>query len=162
MRRRLAIASFVGFFVSLASCGGGDATGNGPVNGEMHATIVGSVDPWDAEKSLTAKLTNGKLVITGVEQSTVAITLTIYDAEVGAFTAIAGEQLPRIEATYSDNRTFSYSSSKTGGTTNITITELSATKAVGTFSFVAPAVAIDAQGTDQYRISNGTFDVRIR
>lgn len=143
------------------------------LDGSMHATIenrttlnpifVRSPDPWDAEKALTATMTpGGNLVITGIESSRVEITLTIYDAAVGSFTASGGDLVPTVEATYGDGRTFSYSSSKFAGTAVVNITSLSATNAVGTFEFVAMPLMVDADFTPAYRVTNGTFSVRIR
>jgi hypothetical protein len=143
-----------------------------PVDGTMHASIenrttlnptfVGSSDPWDAEKRLTATMSpGGNLVITGVENSRVEITLIIYNAAVGSFTSSPGELLPGVEATYGDARTFSYTSSK-GGTALVNITSLSATRAVGTFEFVAFPLLVDAEATPAYRVRNGTFSVNIR
>ena len=128
----------------------------------MHANVQGSADPWDAEKTLTATLTNGDLVIKGTENSTVTITLTVYNAAVGTFTAAGGEQVPKVEATYGDERSFSYTSVLEGGTARVTITELTATKAVGTFEFLAFPVILDLSLTPSYRILNGTFNVTIR
>ena len=144
-----------------------------PVDGTMHATIenrttlspnfVRSNDPWDAEKALTATMSpSGKLVIAGIENSTIAITLTIYDATVGSFSAIGGELAPRLEATIGNDRTFTYSSAVFGGTISATITELSATRVVGAFEFLAFPVIVDGARTPSYRIRNGTCDVTIR
>jgi hypothetical protein len=160
MRRGLELVAMAGLLCALSSCG--DSTDPVELDGTMHANVVGSADPWDAEKTLTATMTNGNLVITGVENSTVTITLTVYDAAVGTFTANGGDPVPRIEATYGDDRSFSYTSAAGTGTANIVITELSATKAVGTFTFLAFPVFIDLEGTPTYHIVNGTFDVRIK
>jgi hypothetical protein len=167
MRRRLVSAVLSLVVGALPGCG--DGTDPLPVNGTMHADIVGSSDPWDAEKMLTATMSaGGNLVITGVENSTIQIRLTVYDATVGSFSAAGGDVVPKAEATYSDERTFSYSSSGTretgtlGGSVLVVITQLSATKAVGTFEFVAIPQRVDLEGTPSYRIRNGTFNVTIR
>jgi hypothetical protein len=160
MRRYAAHIFLVATVGMLTGCG--DGTDPLPVDGAMHANIVGSSDPWDAEKTLTAKMVNGNLVITGIEDSSVEITLTVYDATVGSFTALGGEPVPKTEATYGDRRSFSYTSALAGGTANVTITELSATKAVGTFDFIAFPLLVDLDGTQMYRITNGTFNVTIR
>jgi hypothetical protein len=157
MRLRLAFALGIG---SLVACG--DSTDPLPVDGTMHATIVGSSDPWDAENTLTARVTNGNLFISGAENSSVAITLTIHDAAVGVFSAAAGAPAPAVEATYGDNRTFSYGSVRTGGSATVTLTEFTATRAVGTFEFVATPVVPDFDNTASYRVANGTFNVAIR
>jgi hypothetical protein len=152
------VATLVG--CGLMSCT--DMTEAEPVDGAMHASIVGSADPWDAERSLTATMINGNLVVKGVEQSRASVTLTVYNAAVGSFDALGGEQAPRVEATYGDDRTFSYSSVLVGGTANVTITELSATKVVGTFMFLSMPVIPDPLLTASYRVVNGTFSVKIR
>ena len=161
LRRRLTFAFLLGAVAFVPGCGDGGADPEA-VDGTMHATIAGSSDPWDAEKSLSATMTNGKLVIKGVENSTIAISLTVYDAAVGSFTAAGNDQVPTAEATYGDERSFSYTSAKMGGMVTIVITELTATKAVGTFTFVAIPIIADLEGTDQYHVTNGAFDVIIR
>ena len=161
MRRCLVSALLALVVGALPGCG--DGVDPLPVDGTMHASIVGSGDPWDAEKSLTATMSSGgNLAITGVENSTIEIKLTVYDAAVGTFTGTGGETVPKVEATYGDGRTFSYSSAGFGGTARVTITELSVTKAVGTFEFLAFPLRIDLQGTPSYRVVNGTFNVTIR
>jgi hypothetical protein len=172
MRCRLVSAVLVLVVGVLPGCF--DGTDPSPVlDGTMHATIanrttqnptfVGSSDPWDAEKALTATMTpGGNLVIAGVENSGIAITLTVYDAAVGSFSALGGEPAPRLEATFGNDRTFTYTSAAFGGTISATITELTATKAVGTFEFLAFPVIADGARTPSYRIRNGTFDVTIR
>jgi hypothetical protein len=129
----------------------------------INPTFVGSSDRWDAEKTLTATMSpRGNLVITGMENSGIAITLTVYNAAVGSFGALGGEPASRLEATFGNDRTFLYSSSAFGGTISATITELSARKAVGTFEFLAFPLIVDGVRTPSYRIRNGTFDVTIR
>lgn len=128
----------------------------------MHASITGSVDPWDADKTLTATMANGNLVIHGVEKSGIAITLTVYDAAVGQFSAVGGEPVPSLEATFGNDRTFSYTSAGMGGSIRATISELTAAKAVGTFEFLAFPQFLDDLGTPTYRVVGGTFNVTIR
>lgn len=160
MPHRRAIASAALMILALSGCG--DSTEPAELDGTMHASIVGSSDPWDAEKTLTATMRHGNLVITGVESSTIEIVVTIYDAAVGSFTAVAGDPVPSVVATYGDARTFSYGSVRAGGTASATITELTDSRAVGTFAFMAAPVIPDLQGTPVYRIVNGTFNVRLR
>jgi hypothetical protein len=160
MRRRLVLGLLAVVSSILPGCG--DSTDPLPLDGDMHANITGSADPWDAEKTLTGTMTNGNLEINGVENSGIAITLIVYNAAVGTFNAIGGEPAPRVEATFGNDRTFSYTSTAGTGTITVTITQLSATKAVGTFEFLAFPVFPDDVGTPSYRIVNGTFDVTIR
>jgi hypothetical protein len=161
LRQHLTRAIFLGAVAAIPGCD--VPTAGEPVDGTMNANIVGSSEPWEAEKSLSATMALGKLIIKGVDSSTAAITLTIYNPAVGAFTAGGGEPLPSVEATYGDDRFFSYTSLKPGGgMVTLTITELTATTAVGTFAFVAMPIFNDLQGSDLYRVQNGTFNVTIR
>jgi hypothetical protein len=160
MRRRLVSALLAAVVSGLSGCG--DGVDPLPIDGTMHADIVGSSDPWDADKKLTATMTNGNLLITGVEDSSIEITLTVYNAAVGTFTAMGGDPVPAIEATYGDSRTFAYTSVLSGGTARVTITELTATKAVGTFEFIAMPNLYDFDLTPTYRVANGTFNVTIK
>jgi hypothetical protein len=129
----------------------------------LNPTFVGRSNPWDAEKTLTATMSPGeKLVITGIENSGIAIKLTVYNAAVGSFSALGGEPASGLEATIGNDRTFLYSSAAFGGTISATITELSATRAVGTFEFLAFPLFVDGARTPSYRMRNGTFNVTIR
>jgi hypothetical protein len=161
MQRRLVFAGLMASVLMFASCG--DSTDPQAIDGTMHANIVGSSDPWDADKALSARLTNGNLVITGTENSSLSITLTVYDAAVGTFTARAGDAVPAAEAQFGDNRSWNYSSAQfPSGSISVTITELSGTNAKGTFEFLAFPVIADFAGTGSYRLNGGTFDVKIK
>ena len=162
MRRRVSVvAAAVSSLLLFVACGSG--TDPAPIDGTMHGNITGSADPWDADKSLTASMTNGNLVIEGVEKSSITIRLTVYDAAVGTFNAMAGDPVPAAEATFGDGRTWTYSSAKPpSGNISVTITEITATTAKGTFNFLAYPIISDFAGTPTYRVTGGTFDVKIK
>jgi hypothetical protein len=125
----------------------------------MAADVVGE-GPWTARKSLAATMANGNLTITGVDNR-LSVTLKVFDAAPGSFTAVSGELVPAVEALFTDDLTFSYASAK-GGVATVVITELTESRVVGTFDFVAFAIFADARAMPQYHFANGTFNVRLR
>lgn len=128
---------------------------NGPSNdaGEMTASIDGS--PFVGDLDVQAFLVNGTLTVSGMDQVSRRITLTVPSAAVGTYTL--GPNQVTSATLYLGS--FAWITNTTGMSGSISITAFSASQASGTFQFTAKA--LDPNVANQVRtVSSGTFEVR--
>jgi hypothetical protein len=171
--RGLAIG-LVTMSVMLAGCGGDGATAaSGEADGTMSATVSNSAD-WRASRSVTASLRHGELSIEGIEHSGRSVTILLVGVELDANNpekeqtiSVYGQALDQPGfARFSEGASNNFSTTQAGGSGTFTITRLTPTRAVGTFTFTA--VRSNAQpgapGTQDLfrRLMGGKFDVRLQ
>jgi hypothetical protein len=156
---RSAILAVVAIAVGGA-CGGDKSTGptTGVGDGNMSATINGVA--WRSTKSGDrASRTNNFIAVVGLSVSN-----PLYTISLGIGT-LSGPGTVNLDLTAGGNGSSAIVSNAnggwgtafSGGKGTITVTSLSATRIVGTFSFDAPAGSGNATGVLQVR--NGKFDV---
>jgi hypothetical protein len=159
VHRRSAVLAVFAIVVGSA-CGGDKSTGpkTGVGDGNMSATINGVA--WRSAKSGDrANRTNNFIAVVGLSVSN-----PIYTISLGIGT-ISGPGTVNLDLTAGGNGSEAIISNTnggwgtafTGGKGTITVTTLTATRIVGTFSFDAPAGSGNATGVLQVR--NGQFDV---
>jgi hypothetical protein len=170
MRRLIAIAMVL---LALNACGdsdnpaapsgGGGDTGGGPVglaNGSMSARIDGAA--WNANFSIVGGYSQGILAIAGGDSAQQTIAFGVAANGPGTFSTAALSNVNFTLATVAPGGTVAATwTAVTGlpGTSGtVTITSLSSTTAVGTFSFSATPTSGPATGTKT--ITDGTFNVR--
>jgi hypothetical protein len=160
--------------VLLAACGGDNGVGtSSEADGTMSAT-VGETLHWSSSRSVAATLRGDELVITGVERSGHSIKLDVFDVVMNPtnpdveqrFVLTGMSSIPFGFAQYSEGASDNFATNTTGGSGTIVITRLTATRVVGTFTFVGVRVLITGSGPGQEdlfrRVSVGVFDVRLQ
>lgn len=150
------LASFTALAL-LAGCGGGgneDLTGPSS-NGTMSATINGTA--WSATTVTQASRAGNVLTIGGSNPSW-QLLLTIPNVTApGTYTVAAtGGTMQLVQANAGGA---AWTASMLGGTGSLTVTTLSSTRAVGTFTFTGNATAGTPAGGTR-NVTAGQFDVR--
>lgn len=152
-------------FVAFASfgCGGGSSSTtsptvtNGvtvnPLHGSMTAVIDGSA--WTAVAINTAVYSNGILSIAGADSSSTirAIGLSVTAPAPGTYSMTTGTA----NSVLSIGIGPTWTANVAGGSGSVTLTSLSSTGAVGTFSFTAVAAAGGATGS--HVVTQGVFNI---
>jgi hypothetical protein len=156
-----------GLFVlaaTIGACGGGDSTGPGGGNGSVRATVDGS--SFNANLATAAVHKDGVLSFAGVQSqggTTRSINIGLVNVNgPGTFTFGGGNMhvvtYSEVQGTDAQNSK-AWTANMVAGTGTVTVTELSASRAKGTFSFTLQP-GFNATGTKT--LSNGTFDIRIQ
>ncbi len=148
------------FVVAAIAFGtGSDCLGDGPrptSNRTITATIDGSL--WSAAESITGSYTDGRLTLTGQNTGGESIEITVTTSTTGTF-VIGGFGGGSLTFILTDTRTArSWRAFTANGSGTLTLSAISATRAVGTFSFTAlPTPASGAVGNRV--VAAGMFDV---
>jgi hypothetical protein len=123
-------------------------------NGTISASIDGA--SWSASSSVQASYITYALIIDGIDSQARQINLFLPNVmATGSFALDAGQ--PAVAEVSFGFQT--WSTAMTGGTGSVTLTTLSGSHAIGTFSFTAsPNAQSGATGTKV--VTNGTFDIR--
>lgn len=175
MMRKIRILSRVACSVALlTACGGDEAVGtSSAADGTMSATVA-DTGHWSASRSVVATFRYDELLITGTERSGRYVKLDIYGVTVNPDTTGPEQRVfvswqPGAQtgfALYSEGPNDNFSTNTTGGTGTIVITRLTATRAVGTFTFVGVRAVTTSSGPGlddlARRLSVGVFDVRLQ
>ncbi len=146
--RPLLVASIV----FAAACGGDEGTG--PNGGAITATIDGQ--SWNGSLAVQATHSSNVLAIGGVNNAQQQIMITIPGVSApGTFTLGAGQGgIAQVVI----GTTQAWTTSMVGGTGTVTVTELNANGAKGTFSFTGIA-SPGTSATGTKAVTNGSFDV---
>lgn len=173
-RERALLVGAMAISVALSGCGGDGGTAvSGDADGTMSAT-VGNFGTWTADKSVAASLRNGELSIVGTEHSGRSVTILLAGVELDPADpdkeqtiSVYGQALDQPGfARFSEGASHNFSTTQTGGSGTFTITRLTATRAVGTFTFTAVRSGAQpgAPGTQDLfrRLMGGQFDVRLQ
>lgn len=155
----------LGLVVAVAGCGGSDDDGNpmgpGLINGTFTATVDGTA--FSATTSVIAAYVSNTLVITATSGSGAnakSFSLTVQGVTgTGTFSLVtAGSAATYSETTNSISQSWLCASTQGSGT--VTLSQLSATKAVGTFTFIAPANTISG-ATGTKAVTAGSFNITV-
>jgi hypothetical protein len=174
MLRNLRYHALAGSAVALlAACGGDDGTGTSPAaDGTMSALVADTLN-WSATRSVVASFRNGELTIIGTERSGRYVKLDLYSVTMNPDTTgleqrfvVSWSSAQAGFALYSEGPNDNFSTITTGGQGTIVITRLTATRAVGTFTFVGVRAVTTSSGPGlddlTRRLSVGVFDVRLQ
>jgi hypothetical protein len=149
---RLFRLTLAGSAATALACSNYDTGPSG--NGTISASIDGA--SWTASTSVQATYIAYTLVLDGIDSQTRHIVITIPNVMgAGTFSLAAGQ--PAIAVVSFGAQI--WNTSLTGGTGSVTISTLSGSHAIGTFSFTAPPDA-GSGATGTKAITSGTFDVR--
>lgn len=160
MHRVMRVAMGAGVALAVAGCGGDDKP-TGPVkqlDGEMTARI--SSVYWYAGLVVDASLSAGTLTLIGQDNEFQEITFQVTNVTApGAYQLGAGTANT---ASLAINASSVWQATSAAGTGSVVITTLTATRAVGTFSFTGvPRPGSAAVGQGNRVVSEGTFDVKL-
>ncbi len=136
---------------TVLACSDNGAGPNG--NGTISATIDGA--SWTASAEVQATYIAYVLAIGGLDSQARSIVISIPNVMGTGSFALAAGQPAYATVTFG---TQTWSTALTGGTGSVTLSTLSGSHAIGTFSFTAPANTGGATGTKV--VTSGTFDVR--
>jgi len=150
-------SAVVATIVAVGSACGGDSTGPNGGGGEMSAQIGGSVN-WTANLSATAVLQNGVLALAGNGGSGA----NGFQINIGLIGVAGPGNYPMGAGNFNNVGTVTslvvppvaWVSSGVGGTGQVTITTLTASRVVGTFSFTGRAT----DGSTK-TVASGQFDI---
>ena len=156
----------LGAAIAAACCGDGGTGTGGTSDGTMSA-MIGDTLEWKANASVTAKLIDSVLEIEGVERSGKYLKLSIRGVGVDAanpdtdrmFTFAAFSAATTGFAFFSESQDDNFTTTSPGGSGTVTIMRMTATRAEGTFTFVAARPT----GFDPVRrLAQGKFEVRLQ
>jgi hypothetical protein len=137
---------------TVLACSDNGAGPNG--NGTISATIDGA--SWTASAEVQATYIAYVLAIGGLDSQARTIVISIPDVmTTGTFTLGAGQPAAAV-VTFGAQI---WNTALTGGTGSVTLSTLSGSHAIGSFSFTAPPNA-GSGATGTKVITSGTFDVR--
>lgn len=140
----------------LTACGGNDPTGPGG-SANFQATIGSAV--WQAQTASAVAGVNGTFTISGGSASGSGLALVLYNMSApGTYPLGVGGSVFGGSATVTEG-VASWWTALSGAAGTVTISQVSATRIVGTFSFTAVPLAGGATGTRQ--VSAGSFDLAV-
>lgn len=153
--RRLYVTSLV----LVAACGGGGGPGNNNNAGNMSASIDGA--GWSATSATSSANAGGIFTITGVQVgSGTSVTMTLYSIgapgtfPLGVGSTVAGGLASVVSGTSG------WSTPLSGDAGSVTVTSVSPTRIVGSFTFTAAAVTPPGS-TGNRVVTQGRFDVPV-
>lgn len=172
LRALLIAAACAAGAAGAAACGDDGNSVSGEADGTMSATVADSFR-WEATKSVVATLKSGILTMTGTEKSGRVVKITLLGVVLDeanpdvtqTFNLTSVLAVQTGYAQYSASLNDNFNTTLTGGSGAATITHLTATRAVGTFTFsgVRTVISGGLNEQDQFRrLSGGLFDVRLR
>lgn len=138
----------------VAACSSSSSPAD-PANGTVKATIEG--DAFNATLVTSATHTSGVLAIAGSDSRGRQIQLRIIGADKPGTYSLGGITNPNIATvTLAPESSQTYVTSMVGGSGTIVLTELSTTRAAGTFTFTAMNSA-----TVQKKVTDGSFNLTL-
>jgi hypothetical protein len=140
-----------------AACGGGSSKATGPTtpgtgNRTMSARIDGAT--WTAT-NVAASGANGTLIVSGARGTDAAVSITASLIQ-GTGTQAMGRNSIALGAVTIGNT--QWAAGNLLGSGSVTLTLVTATRAVGTFAFTAPAVSASTFPATK-TVTSGAFDV---
>jgi hypothetical protein len=161
--RSLAASLVIALALVTAACGGASTSTTSPTNvggtpvTPLHGTMTAVIDgsPWTAVAITTASYTSGIVAIGGADSSNPirSIGLSITAPTAGTYPISTGSA----NAVLSIGIGPTWTANVLGGTGTVTLTSLSSTAAVGTFSFTAVPAAGGAAGN--HAVTTGAFNI---
>jgi hypothetical protein len=155
-RMRRVSMLFAAATMSLAACGGSSDSPTGTSGGTaaIFSATVGGV-AWTAALPVYLITPTGVNITGPNAANTMTVTLTVLASAPGTYSLNFGQSTPSGLGTVNKTGGQAYSTVAPGGTGSVTLTTLTAHRAVGTFAFDA----IGSGPTDILHVTNGKFDI---